>query len=252
MTIINSRQKGAASPGRLTTDSPVVEYRAFHLILSPWTSFKDKTCVDSEISHIVHERSFCTSMNDEQLLQALRNRQEDAFRQVVELHQHRVINICYRFVRDRTEAEDLAQETFMEVYRSVGAFRGQSDLSTWIHRIAVSKSLDFIRMQTRQKRGGKLRALLRFDGETTDVPAPTSTEPDEILKQEERKRVLQQALDSLPSNQRIAFVLSKYDGVSYQEIAAILKTSLSSVESLIHRAKKKLQDHLRSHYKRFF
>ena len=98
-------------------------------------------------------------VTEEQLLADLRTGEPGAFRQLVELHQHNVINICYRFVHDKAEAEDLAQETFIEVHRSIGGFRGQSSIDTWIHRIAVSKSLDFVRKQGREKRGGKQRAL---------------------------------------------------------------------------------------------
>jgi RNA polymerase sigma-70 factor (ECF subfamily) len=187
-------------------------------------------------------------MNDQQLLNSLRAGKADAFRRLVEKHQHRVINICYRFVHDRGEAEDLAQGTFIEVHRSISGFRGKSSLSTWIHRIAVSKSLDYVRRQSREKRGGKLKALLRLDETVTQIPAPLSDGPDELLEQRERRRILQRALDSLPKNQRIAFVLSKYDGMSYHEIANTLKTSVSSVESLIHRAKKNLQKRLRRYY----
>lgn len=187
-------------------------------------------------------------MDDDLLLRALLERQAGAFQQVVELHHERVINICYRFVHDKDEAEDLAQETFIEVYRSIAGFRGQSSLATWIYRIAVSKSLDHLRMQTRKKRGGTLRALLGLGKEVANIPAPASSEPDEILEQQTRRRVLQQALNSIPESQRIAFVLSKYDGLSYQEIANILRTTLPSVESLIHRAKKNLQRILRDHY----
>jgi RNA polymerase sigma-70 factor, ECF subfamily len=189
-------------------------------------------------------------MNDEQLLYALRNRQADAFRQVVERHQERVINICYRFVHDRTEAEDLAQETFLEVYRSIPGFRQQASLSTWIHRIAVTKSLDFIRMRSREKRGGKLGMLLRLNDNIATLPAPSEGEPDRVLQQQEDRLALQRALSALPSKQGVAFVLSKYDGISYQEIADILKTSVSSVESLIHRARKNLRKSLRAHYER--
>jgi RNA polymerase sigma-70 factor (ECF subfamily) len=189
-------------------------------------------------------------MNNEQFLSELKNGQADAFRKLVEEHQHNVINICYRFVHDKAEAEDLAQETFIEVHRSIGGFRGQSSIATWIHRIAISKSLDFVRKQGREKRGGKLRALLSQDDKVADIPAPASTGPDKVLEQQERRRVLQRALDSLPKNQRVAFVLSKYDGLSYQEIADTLKISLSSVESLIHRAKKNLQKRLQSYYEK--
>jgi len=187
-------------------------------------------------------------MNDEQLVEGLVNGQAGAFRELVERHQHKLINICYRFVHNKSEAEDLAQETFLEVYRSIDRFRGQSSLSTWIYRIAVSKSLDFVRKQSREKRGGRLKALLRLDDSTIEIPAPSSTVPDRVMEQKERQRVLQSALARLPDKQHVAFVLSKYDGLSYQEIAETMKTSVSSVESLIHRAKNNLQKGLRRYY----
>lgn len=189
-------------------------------------------------------------MNDEQLLQALRHQQPEVFRDLVDNYQRRVINICYRFVLNRTDAEDLAQEVFVEVYQSAGSFRGQSSLSTWIFRIAVSKSLDFLRRQGRAKRGGRLRALFGLDNVNADIPAPASTAPDGIMEQEERRRQLQRALNILPTKQRTAFVLSQYDGVSYKEIAEILKCSVSAVESLVHRARKSLQRELADFYGR--
>lgn len=180
----------------------------------------------------------------------LRDGAPAAFRQVVEQYKHRVVNTCYRFVHDQEEAEDLAQETFVEVFRSVARFRGESDLSTWIYRIAVTKSLDFLRKQSRARRGGRLKQLLRLEDEATNVPAPSSTRPDVAHEQRERRRILQHALDRLPENQRVAFVLSKYDEMSHQEIAGILNTTVSSVESLIHRARKNLQGQLHDYYKK--
>jgi len=183
------------------------------------------------------------------LIADLREGVHGAFRRVVEQYQHKVVNTCYRFVHEQEEAEDLAQETFVEVYRSIARFRGESDLSTWIYRIAVSKSLDFLRKQARERRGGRFRQMLRFDDGLTELPAPHSTRPDVIHEQRERRRILQRALEHLPENQRVAFILSKYDGMSYLEIAGILKTTVSSVESLIHRARKNLQRWLHDYYK---
>lgn len=188
-------------------------------------------------------------MDSKQFISDLKNGQPDAFRKFVEENQHRVLNICYRFVHDKSEAEDLAQETFIEIHRSIRNFKDEANIRTWIHRIAVSKSIDFIRKQGRAKRGGKLKSLLRLDDKTIDIPASSSTGPDKVLEQQERRKLLQQALNTLPEKQRVAFVLSKYDGMSYQEIADQLKTSLSSVESLIHRAKKNLQKQLYNYYK---
>lgn len=187
-------------------------------------------------------------LTNNELLDGLRKGLPSAFRQLVEDHQRKVINICFRFVNQREQAEDLAQETFVEVHRSVSSFRGESSLSTWIHRIAVSKSVDHVRRKGRTKRGGLLKRFLRLDDEADQVPSPSSDRPDSQLEEKERHRVLQQALDNLPKNQRVAFVLSKYDGMSYQEIADLLKLSLSAVESLIHRAKGSLQKSLAKYY----
>ena len=187
-------------------------------------------------------------MNDDGLVSGLQSGDEKSFRLIVEQHQRKVINICYRFVHNRAEAEDLAQETFIEVYRSIKHFRGQSSLSTWIHRIAVSKSLDFVRKQSRQKRGGKLRAFLGLNNSTSEIPAPELTRPDKVHEQQQQRDILRRALNTLPKNQQIAFVLSKYNGMSYQKIADTLKTSVSAVESLIFRAKKNLQKNLKSYY----
>lgn len=171
-----------------------------------------------------------------------------AFRQLVESQKNKVLNICYRFVHNKEDAEDMAQETFIEVHRSLAELRNQSDLSAWIYRIAVSKSLNFIRMQKRQKRGGKMGKPISLDDEIEGVSAPAATNPDEALAQKERRRILQEALGTLPKNQQIAFVLSKYDGMSYEEIAAVLQASLPAVESLIHRAKINLQKELYGFY----
>jgi RNA polymerase sigma-70 factor (ECF subfamily) len=186
---------------------------------------------------------------EKRLLAALRREDPDAFRQLVEEHRNKVLNTCYRFVYNREDAEELAQETFLEVHHSIGAFREKSRLSTWIHRIAVTKSLDFLRKKRRKKRGGIVGRLLSLDDFSGVISAPASFNPDAQLELEERRRALREALDTLSDSQRAAFALSKYDGLSYQEIAEILKTSVPSVESLIHRAKAKLQKKLRDYYR---
>ncbi len=189
-----------------------------------------------------------SGMTDEELLAGVQSGAPQAFRMLVEQHMRKVLNICYRFAGDRMDAEDLAQETFVEVHRSIRDFRGECSLSTWVYRIAVSKSLDFLRRSRRQKRKAETE-LLRFDSDVAEMPGPSSETPEAQLEQKERVRILQSALDSLPKNQRVAFVLSKYDGMSYQEVAALLKTTVPSVESLIHRAKMSLQKKLHKYYR---
>jgi len=187
-------------------------------------------------------------MTENELLELLRENPAKAFRQLVERYQHKVINTCYRFVADKNDAEDIAQETFVEIYRSLDAFRKESNLSTWIYRIAVSKSLDFIRKRNRKKRKALFSYFFGLDNNLQEIPAPSSSNPDIELEQRERSMVLQKALDSLPKNQSVAFILSKYDGLNNKEIADIIKTSVPSVEALIHRARTNLKKKLYKYY----
>ncbi|WP_156778074.1 RNA polymerase sigma factor [Chlorobium ferrooxidans] len=173
---------------------------------------------------------------------------EVLFKSLVAEHQEMVINTCYRFVFNREDAEDLAQDVFVEVFRSLEQFREESKLSTWIYRIAVTKSLDHLRRIKRVKRFGTLKRMIGVEDPSAELPAPFSENPAEALAENERATILQDALNRLPDSQKAAFLLSKQDGFSNQEIADILKTSVSAVESLIHRAKKSLHDRLYSYY----
>lgn len=166
------------------------------------------------------------------------------FRTLVEAHQDRVLNICFKFLRHREDAEDAAQEVFMEVYRALDDFRGDAQLSTWIHRVAVTKSLDAIRRKKRKKRLGSVRQLIGLEERYIEPEGPIQLRPDVALEDKERSLLLNRAMEKLPVNQRIALTLSQIEGFSYQETAAIMDTSLSSVESLIFRGKKGLKKHL--------
>lgn len=163
---------------------------------------------------------------------------------IVDQHQELVYNTCYRFVFNREDAEDLAQEVFLEVFRSLDDFREESKLSTWIYRIALTKSLDHLRRQNRKKRFSSLKRLIGTNDPAEDIPAPEFANPASNYLEQERALVLRSALDKLPDNQKAAFLLSKEDGFSNKEIADILNISVSAVESLVHRAKKNLQEKL--------
>ena len=176
--------------------------------------------------------------------------QEDDFSTIVAEHQDMVLNTCYRFVLNREDAEDIAQEVFLEAYRSLDSFRQESKLSTWLYRIAVTKSLDHLRKKKRKKRFSSLKRVMGFNDPAEELALPSSIEtPAEALSGNERTEILQSALDSLPDNQKTAFLLSKYDGYSNQEIADVMQTTVSAVESLVHRAKKNLHKKLEKHYR---
>lgn len=174
--------------------------------------------------------------------------QEELFKNLVAEHQEMVINTCYRFVFNREDAEDLAQDVFVEVFRSLEQFREEAKLSTWIYRIAVTKSLDHLRRLKRKKRFSSLKRIIGVTDPTEEIAAPLTDNPAEALAGSEQAAILQNALLSLPDSQKTAFLLSKQEGYSNQEIADLLKTTVSAVESLVHRAKKNLHDKLYAYY----
>ena len=185
-------------------------------------------------------------MEEYQLIDLLKKQDRLAFRQLVQTYQDKVYNTCMGFVRHEQDAEDIAQEVFIEVFHSVTKFREESKLSTWIYRITVSKSLEFIRKKKSKKRTAFLQSLF---GLSQEVIYSDYVHPGIQMENRERAKILFEAIGKLPENQKIAFTLHKVEALSYQEIAQIMDTSLSSVEALMHRARKKLQKLLAVFYK---
>lgn len=185
-------------------------------------------------------------MTDNDLIELLSNGNNEAFRLFIDTYNKLVFRTCYNMLRNTEDAEDITQEVFVEVFESIHLFRNESKLSTWVCRIAINKSLN----QIRKNRFKKLIQSIEgyFIGEK-NTPLEISDESPSTLENSERRLVLQKAIDSLPENQRIAFILTKYDDRSYQETADIMNLSLASIESLIFRAKQNLQKKLLHYYK---
>ena len=171
-----------------------------------------------------------------------------SFKEIVDDHQKKVINICYRFTSNIHDAEDISQEVFIEVYHSLNKFRSESKLSTWIYRIAVNKSLDFMKSKKRKKRFsfGK-----QADEEVlANIPA-NEPDPATLFDDDLRRKILKKVLGELPDKQRIAITLNKFEGMSNSEIAEILKVQVNAVDSLIFRAKQNLQKKLYNFYRNY-
>ncbi|MFA5328332.1 MAG: sigma-70 family RNA polymerase sigma factor [Prolixibacteraceae bacterium] len=190
-------------------------------------------------------------MDESQLISGIQQGDRNAFRLLVEKNQQMVVNTCFGIVHNHADAEDLAQDVFLEIFRSAANFRGDAKLSTWLYRIATNRSLNFIRdnkkrrfLQTLEEAftGGKNR--------NNEMTSHRGDYADNLVTDGQRKEMLYKAIDGLPENQRVAFTLNKYEDLSYQKIAEIMEVSLSSVESLIHRAKKNLQNQLYDCYKK--
>ena len=173
---------------------------------------------------------------------------EAKFRTLVRAHQERVYSTCYRFLKSREDAQDVTQEVFMQVYKSMDDFRGESQLSTWIYRIAVTRSLDLIRRHNRKRRLGSVKAIFRIGSGEDEFDLPSDTTPESELMDSEKKRVLAWAVSRLPEKQRIAITLNNYEQYSNQEVADIMQTSLSAIEGLLHRGRKNLKKELTGYF----
>ncbi|HKK44897.1 MAG TPA: RNA polymerase sigma factor [Balneolaceae bacterium] len=187
-------------------------------------------------------------MQDSELIKQLKLGNEKAFRQLVEQQKDRVYNTCLGLLHNPQDAEDMAQEVFIQVWNSIGGFEGKAALSTWIYRIAVTKSLELIRYRKSQKRQSFFQSLKQDNDPDVVSGDDFFVHPGVAMEQKERAEVLFRAIDQLPENQKIAFTLHKVEDLSYKEIAEVMETSVSAVESLMHRAKKKLQDLLYEFY----
>ncbi len=179
--------------------------------------------------------------NDKRLIKQIVNGDTNAFRHLMENHHKRVIHICLSFVAIPSDAEDIAQEVFIEVFKSIESYRGDASLSTWLYRLSVNKSLDFIRQKKRKKRGNDL-VLAVEQSDLENMPVSSRQLPSDKIEEEERKIMLHNAINQLPERQKVAVLLSKIDELAQQEVADIMKTTVSSVESLLVRAKRKLKE----------
>ena len=187
-------------------------------------------------------------MDESTLIKKLQEGEEQAFKEVVDLYQRMVINTCFGFIHQYEQSEDVAQDVFIQVYRSIGSFRADAKLSTWIYRIAVNLSLNYLRKQNKRSLMERAEAQLYEYGIET-LADQKKNQPQAILENKEQADQLHKAINTLPENQKIAFTLSKYRGESNKSIATIMEISVSSVEALLNRAKKNLQIKLLDYYK---
>ncbi len=187
-------------------------------------------------------------MTDLELLNKMAEGDVSAGRRFVDIHQVNVYNVCFSFLQNQHNAEDVAQEVFIEAIRNAEKFRGDSKLSTWLYRIAVNRSLNFLRDNRKRRFWIEIDSLFGINANPEDSRYQDPATNEDQLEQQEQKLLIGKAIQALPESQRIAFTLNKLEDLSYAEVAEIMQTTLSSVESLIHRARVGLQKKLRNYY----
>lgn len=151
------------------------------------------------------------------------------------------------FVHHQEDAEDITQDIFASVYTSLVSFKGNSQFSTWLYRIAVNTTCTFLR-QKRRRESVMFFGMFNVAEVKYKHSISQSDEPDHILNKKQTQKCIFKEIDSLPENQRKAFILSKYDDLPQREIAAIMEISEEAVESLLQRAKRNLQKKLKKFY----
>lgn len=186
-------------------------------------------------------------MTDIEIINIILQGNKDKFRLLVERYQSMIFRTCIGFLHEKDEAEDLTQEIFIQVYQSLKSFKGRSAFSTWIYRIAVNASLNRIRKNSRNRILDRIDSVFVAGKEKEIIlPVYENEDPESILIRLEKSKWVQEALDSLPENQRTAIVLSKYDDLSQKEIAEVMNLTEGAVESLMQRAKSNLRAKLSS------
>jgi RNA polymerase sigma-70 factor (ECF subfamily) len=179
-----------------------------------------------------------TAPGDGDLVARMRDGDADALRLVVERYQQRVFALIFGIVRDRHEVEDVAQEVFLKVFLKISAFDGRSKFYTWLYRVAANAAKDHVKKRRR-------RPAVALD-EDAQLPH-RGHGPEERAAQSERRRLVREAIASLPERYREVLALRELDGMTYNEIAGVLRLSIGTVESRLHRARARLKRRLESH-----
>jgi len=206
---------------------------------------KSKIREDGEIGG----RKVNDTVSSEDLMARIAEGDEESFEILVNRHQTSVLNLIYRFVGNRAQAQDLAQEVFLRVWQAAGSYEPKARFTTWIYRVTANLCLNELKSARRKKWFSFLRFHEHNETPMEETISDDAPSAEDLLLEKERSRQISDALQSLPANQRMAMVLKRYDDLSYEEIARILGCSVSAVESLLVRAKRTLQEKLKNHEK---
>ncbi|MDF2557064.1 MAG: polymerase sigma70 factor [Bacillales bacterium] len=170
-------------------------------------------------------------LSDEQLIQKIADGENILFRELISRYQSKVYAVAFKVANHPKDAEDVAQEVFIQIFRSLSQFKGDSAFSTWIYRITMNKALDLKRKQSRSP-------SFEFD---VPIEIPTHRTPETELLQKEEQELARRYLDQLAENYREVVVLYYFHQLSYTEIATRLDIAIKTVESRLYRAKQMIR-----------
>jgi RNA polymerase sigma-70 factor, ECF subfamily len=185
-------------------------------------------------------------LDERELIEKLKRRDEAAFSVFVLRYQDRVFRLLVRMLGDRAEAEDLAQEVFISVFKAIDGFRGDAQLSTWVYRVAANHCRNRIKYMVRRRR----QLTEGYDEQAEEPPAAgsgalgRSDAPDQLMEARQTERMLQEGLLTLDEEQRTLVVLREVEHLSYEEIMAITGLPEGTVKSRLHRARAGLREYI--------
>lgn len=192
------------------------------------------------------------SLRERLLLRKVRQRDEKAFQEIVELYRDRVYNLTFRMMGNAEDAEDVAQEVFISVFKNIDSFRGDAKFSTWLYRVAANHCKNRIKYLARRhdRQKDQFDETIDRDQASGALMGPSSSpRPDARLETLELEQVMRAAIQSLDENQRLLVVLRDIEELSYEEICAITELPQGTVKSRLHRARVELRKKMTKYVK---
>jgi len=181
------------------------------------------------------------AISDAECVQNLQRGQTDAFEILIRRHEKTIFNLVYRMLGDYDEAAEVSQEAFLSAYRAIGTFRGDSNFSTWLYRIALNHATTRRKtLNTRQQRNVSM--------ETTEPVSDPQPGPAETMEKKEIRERVQQALNSLEPDDATVILLRDLQDMPYEEVARVLEIPIGTVKSRLHRARQALNAELSTYF----
>ncbi len=184
-----------------------------------------------------------SAAQDLRWMERIKTGDEVAFRELIEAHQRRIIGTIAKMISDESEAEDIAQQVFIRVWKSAARYEPTAKFTTWLFKI--TRNLVFNELRRRKRHPAQLLDALNSDDRPMQAPDLGVKAPDTALLDEEMQGAIQQAIDELPETQRMAVILRRYDDIPYEEIGEILDLSVPAVKSVLFRARTELREKLK-------
>lgn len=168
----------------------------------------------------------------------------NAFSQLVQIYESKILGLCFKLTGNKSDAEDLAQETFLKAYQKINTFRNEADFGTWLHRIAVNLYLNQKKKDNKMELSYLDTPIKTDKGEFNREIMDEGNTPLEEIEKIERQNSIKEALNDLKPKHKLVLVLRELEGYSYEEIAQMTQTSLGTVKSRMNRARQALKEKL--------